>query len=160
MLLFFSRSRRKLTVESSFSSFASSANCASVLERCSYSSIVFLEQFFQRVQFSPGTSMALTMGGSADTLHKVKHASFGSHYSVHGREGKWRCRSDSVQNTSYSGEGRDWMRKTRGSFELSLRSIPAVAIPNILISRSERCKINQNTIITVCRIIPFCRSEM
>lgn len=37
----FSRSRRKLTVESSFSSFASSANCASVLERCSYSSSFF-----------------------------------------------------------------------------------------------------------------------
>ncbi|CSR87369.1 Uncharacterised protein [Shigella sonnei] len=34
----------------------------------------FLEQFFQRVQFFTGNINGFNDGGSADTLHKVKHA--------------------------------------------------------------------------------------
>lgn len=130
-------------------------------KRCSYSSIVFWNSSSREFSFSPGTSMALTMGVAPTLFIKLNMRIIWVTLLCAWREGKWRCRSDSVQNTSYSGEGRDWMRKTRGSFESwvweAFQRLPYLIS---LYPEVERCKINQNTIITVCRIIPFCRSEM
>ncbi len=112
MLLFFFQIAQEIDGESSFSSFASSANCANVLERSR-----ILPSFFGTVL--PESSVfhrninGFNDGGSADTLHKVKHAIIWVTLLCAWARRKVAVPFNSVQNTSYSGEGRDWMRKTR-----------------------------------------------
>ncbi len=92
----FSRSRRKLTVEyhSVLSLHRLTAPACLNVARFFHR---FLEQFFQRVQFFTGNIMALTMGVAPTLFIKLNMRIIGSHYSVPGREGKWRCRSDSFR---------------------------------------------------------------
>ncbi len=159
MLLFFSRSRRKLTVESSFSSFASSLTAPACLNVARILPS-FFGTVFQRVQFFTGNINGFNDWGSPTLFIKLNMRIIWVTLLCAWREGKWRCRSDSVQNTSYSGEVEIGCVKLAVHLRVEFEKHPAVAIPNILISRSGEVQDKSNTIITVCRIIPFCRSEM
>ncbi len=159
MLLFFFQIAQKLTVESSFSSLASSANCASVLNVAR-----ILPSFFGTVlpesSVFTGNINGFNDGGSADTLHKLNMRIIWVTLLCAWARRKVACRSDSVQNTSYSGEGRDWMLKLAVHLRVEFEKHSSGCHTNILISRSGEVQDKSKHHNYCCRIIPFCRSEM